>query len=932
VQFAGRLRLCYARVVDVRDEAFDWGGEIVGREAELMALDEFVASGGVPRAFVLTGVPGIGKTTLWEAGVELARRRGVRVLSARASDAETTLSSAALIDLFDGVGREELASVPPPQLHALEVALFRAAPLGAPPETHAIAVGLLNTLRALTARGPLLLAIDDVQWLDRGSGDALAFAARRLEGEPVAFLLARRPGSASALERAFVGRPLERLDVELLSLGATRRVLSGRLGLSVPRTVLRRVFETTLGNPLFTLEVGRTLAARGTPGIGDDLPVPDAVEDLLGTRVVHLTDGVRRLLLALALQGDLRVWELTALADATTLEDALDAGVVVLDGDRVRPSHPLLAAAAKTRARARERRELHLELAGVVADEELRALHLALATVLPDESLAATVAAAGAWASARGAAQQAVVLAEHALRLTPPGSEDWSERLLALAGYLEVAGERQRVTDLLTPELDRLPQRDRIRAWLRLAEGGSIRSIADTEDYLDRALAASAGDPVLRAYVLSKKSHSIAASASAIREAEGWVLEALPVARRAGPELERLALHGLGWARALRGLPIDDVCERFRAASDAAGHITDSPEPVAGLRLLWRGHVDGAREVLTQFKELADARGEEVSYALQRMNVCDLELRAGGWDAAARLLDEWESADRQLLIRATYERSRALLAAGRGLADEAERWAASAFAGAEPGEYRWQMLESLRARGIAALLAGDVESAADSLGAVWEHTEREGVDEPGAFPVAPDLVEALVELGELERSRRVTGRLRRLSEEQDHPWGLASAARSEALPRLASDTYDEDAARQLADAADAYGALGLRFDRARSLLSLGRAQRRLRKWAAARDSLELAAAAFDELGSPGWSEQARSELGRVGGRRRQAGGGLTPAERRVVELAADGLANKEIAQSLFVTVRTVEVHLKHAYAKLGVRSRTQLARRLSERA
>jgi DNA-binding NarL/FixJ family response regulator len=571
-------------------------------------------------------------------------------------------------------------------------------------------------------------------------------------------------------------------------------------------------------------------------------------------------------------------------------------------------------------------------LAGVAADEELRALHLALATHLPDEGLAATVAAAAAAASARGAARQSVTLAEHALRLTPPDSAERSERLLDLAGHLEVAGERQRVTDLLTPELDSLPSRDRIRAWLRLAEGGAIASVYDTEEYLDRALAASKDDPELHAYVLTKKSiHASAACVWRIRDAEAWALEAMPAARRAGPTLERLALHGLGWARSMRGRPIDDVCERFRAATDAATHITDSPEPVEGLRLLWRGQVDAARTILTRLLMLADARGEEVSYALQRLNLCDLELRAARWEEASRLLDEWESADRQLLIMPTYERSRALLAAGRGFPAEAERWAASAIVDAEPRGYRWQVLEALRARGIAALLAHDPARSAESLGVVWEHTLREGVDEPGAFPVAPDLVEALVALGRLDEARAVTECLRELSEEQEHPWGLASAKRCRALIRLASEPDDEEAATVLAEAAADYGELGLPFDQARSLLSLGRARRRVKKWGAARSSLEQAAATFDELGSPGWTQEARSELARVGGRRRQQPGELTPAERRVVELAADGLANKEIASSLFVSVRTVEVHLKHAYAKLGIRSRTQLARRLSDR-
>jgi DNA-binding NarL/FixJ family response regulator len=148
--------------------------------------------------------------------------------------------------------------------------------------------------------------------------------------------------------------------------------------------------------------------------------------------------------------------------------------------------------------------------------------------------------------------------------------------------------------------------------------------------------------------------------------------------------------------------------------------------------------------------------------------------------------------------------------------------------------------------------------------------------------------------------------------------------------RLASPSGGEDPATDLADAAAAYGALGLRFDRARTLLSLGRAQRRLKKWGSAREWLEQALAELDQMGSPGWAQQARSELARVGGRRRQEPGELTPAERRVVELAADGLSNKEIAQTLFVAVRTVEVHLKHAYSKLGVRSRSQLARRLSD--
>ena len=238
------------------------------------------------------------------------------------------------------------------------------------------------------------------------------------------------------------------------------------------------------------------------------------------------------------------------------------------------------------------------------------------------------------------------------------------------------------------------------------------------------------------------------------------------------------------------------------------------------------------------------------------------------------------------------------------------------------------MLESLRALGIAALLAHEPAKAAERLRAVWDHTLREGVDEPGAFPVAPELVEALAELGELDEAQAVTDRLRELAEQQEHPWGLVTAKRCSAVIQLESATYDEDAAAALAEAAADYDALGLRFDAPRCLLSLGRAQRRLRKWGAARASLEGAVAAFEALGSPGWAERARSELARVGARRPSASGELTATEQRVVELAAAGSSNKEIARTLFITVRTVEAHLTHAYAKLGIRSRTQLAGRL----
>jgi len=210
----------------------------------------------------------------------------------------------------------------------------------------------------------------------------------------------------------------------------------------------------------------------------------------------------------------------------------------------------------------------------------------------------------------------------------------------------------------------------------------------------------------------------------------------------------------------------------------------------------------------------------------------------------------------------------------------------------------------------------------------WPTTTRHW-PHPGAFPVAGDLVEALAGCGEWESAGSVADHLEAAARAQDHPWGRVTAQRARATVAL-SGGYDAGAAAALRAAAGDLTDLGLEFDAARALLRLGALQRRHRKRADARRSLEAALDAFDGLGCTGWSGHARSELERVSGRR--AGSGeLTPSERQVTDLVVAGRSNKEIAAALFVSVYTVEAHLSHAYAKLGVRSRTQLARRLEER-
>jgi DNA-binding CsgD family transcriptional regulator len=418
-----------------------------------------------------------------------------------------------------------------------------------------------------------------------------------------------------------------------------------------------------------------------------------------------------------------------------------------------------------------------------------------------------------------------------------------------------------------------------------------------------------------------------------LERADELAEQALAVAQHAGAEAQRRALHSLAWIRVLRGRPVDDLLERFQDAPQGFSLYESALERPAGVRSMLRGEIAQARAVFARLLALAEARGEARSGSVMHVQLCDIELRVGDVHAATALLQEWDE-------WSTFEddggtrlaRCRGLVEALRGNIAEADRWAAIAIAEGEKIENRREQLEGLRTAGLAALAAHDPARAAAALWPVWEHCLREGIDDPGALPVAPDLVEALVDLGRIEDAVAVTDWLHRLAAAQDHPWGRASALRCRALVDLAAGVDVDLRLTELSTAAASYSDLGLRFEAGRALLSLGRAHRRLRHWGAARRALDQAETLFAELGCAGWSADAHAEAARIGGRKAGAAAELTPTEQRVAQLAAAGLSNKEIARSVVVSVNTVERHLSHAYAKLGVQSRTQLAGRLSAQA
>jgi predicted ATPase len=314
------------------------------RERELAAIAAFLtAAEERPARLTLDGEPGIGKTTIFEHAVGEAKARGYRVLAARPTSAESALSFVGLTDLLAGV-YEVFPELPTPQRKALEVALLVQEAADEPADPRAIGVGLLGVVHALTAASPVLVAVDDLQWLDRPSAAALSFALRRLTTEPVGMLAALRSGSAPAVAEPVRSVAGEEVLLGALTVGAVHALLADRLALSIPRSLLVRVHEASGGNPLFALEIGRVMQESGLPEPGQPFHVPSELQTFFAARLEQLpAETLDALAIAAATAAPTR-----ALVHAEALEPAVRAEIVRLEEERIHFTHPLLASAVYT--------------------------------------------------------------------------------------------------------------------------------------------------------------------------------------------------------------------------------------------------------------------------------------------------------------------------------------------------------------------------------------------------------------------------------------------------------------------------------------------------------------------------------------------------------------------------------------------------------
>jgi len=888
---------------------------------------------------VLEGEAGIGKTTLCRSGIAMAERAGFQVLEARPVEPECSLAFATLGDLLGGVLDDILPTLPAPQRRSLEVALLLSEDDGPSPDRRAVAVGVLGALRAIGTFGPVVLAIDDLQWIDIPSAGAIEFALRRLRDEPIAVIATRRVPQRPALDlfRAFDADRVRGIEVRPMSPETIGRLLRHRIDLVLPRPLLQRIHESSGGNPLFALEIARALQ-RGHLDVTsvEPLPIPADLEALLRDRILRLPDATRSALLICSAASRPTV-ELVREASGSSndpLGPAEEAGIVAVDGGRVAFSHPLLALAVYRGASTDERRAAHRRLGEVTQDLEERARHLALGSSEPSQDLAELMDRAARRAHERGAPGAAAELADLARRSTPPGDpESQRRRGMETAEFRFEAGDAVGARALAQELRSAAPpghERARISS---LISNFSWNDLNEMRGLLESAIAETSEEAVLAdahtdlGYIANLGGHVGSGSEHGRR--------AIELAERAdAPASLMVALLCTAEAEFMLGR---DATALLSRAASIEGRIVGRPPfwtllasvgNAVGAQMMWSGDLVGSRSTLQRtYRDLVDRGHYTILWETLGL-LSELESRAGAYGRALEYAEELV----EITVEAGYDQARdlglwarALAEAHLGLIEPARGDATEGLALAEQHGDLSHVITNRSVLGFLELSLGDLEASSRYLEPLPDLLGPRGIVEPGVYPFVPDYVEALVGLRQVGRAEDVLEPFERWGVELDRPLALATSARCRGL--IASAEDPEKALEQLERSVELHERVGQPFELARTQLAQGAAQRRARQRRNARGSLESALATFEELGTALWAEKARAELARIGGRG-PAGAGLTPSERRIAELVAEGKTNKEVAAALVVAERTVESALTQIYRKLDVRSRTELAHKL----
>ncbi len=917
---------------------------MIGRgaeEAELAALVEGAAAGRSAALLVL-GEPGIGKTALLRHVRD--RAPGFLVLGTTGSEGESRLPFAGLADLLGPV-LDHMDELPAAQSAALAGALALR-PATAPADRFAVYAGTLRLLAAAAERDPVLCLVDDAHWLDDESLEAVLFAGRRLGAEGIALIGAAREGRSRQIDTS----RLPRRRLRGLAAEHAGILVEEQAGVAPDPGVIAVLVEGSAGNPLALIELAGALSEAqltGAAALPDPLPVGPRLEDALLRPLEALPERTRRALLLAATEDASPQLLTRALTTEGLTLDALEpaerAGVVLVGPARLRFRHPLVRAAVYAGADDPDRRSAHrshaaaAEWLGDAGALDRRAWHLATAATGPDEDVARALEDAAGRATRRTAHTSACEALQAAARLSPAPRER-ARRLLGAAQSALAAGRFDRAAWLFDEVIGLAP--DPTHEVAAMGGRGTVEMLnGSTRAAADMLVAAgermrgaspAAGAALLVQAVIPcllrrdlERARELAARAAALVPAPEPPLAAqiaaagalastysgvpCDVGEAVAAELRRQAAEGepLGYVWSVGHLVALNLQERYPEAlagldaviASAREHGTPSllPWPLAVRADVRRrtGHLPQAAADAAEALRLAEETGQAplAGYA-----------PAGGAEVHAVTGDAATCRDRAARAVAIGDRTES-----RNLA-----WYADG------------------ALGLLALGQGDLRAAAERFGALERRYRATGAFHPLLDGHGADIVETLIRRGEDAHAADVLALVHGHAERAGAAWTLAGLERCRGL--LAGDDAFED---PMAAALAIHDRTATPLERARTLLALGERRRRARRVREAREPLRAALDTFDALGAARWADWARRELRAAGARARPtrpaAAGSLTPQELQVALTVARGATNREAATALLISPKTVEYHLARVYAKLGIRSRAELAAGMASR-